>query len=83
MKTKIYLRLANSPYEWAVKASKTKKNNPLMSSTYDKNSHHATVCIALNIEVPDEMFEKAQAELDLKVKESTIASNIKVEEAKK
>ena len=80
MKTKVYLKIGKGLRSIIYKAEKRLNPQALRTSSY--GAYLPTVCIALNIDIPDEMFKKAQAELDLKINKPQIASEIKVEEIK-
>ncbi len=62
MKEKIYLRIAKaSPIRYLYKADKKKKHTPLDNGHYIK-TYLPTIIVDLNLDIPNEMFEKAQAE---------------------
>jgi hypothetical protein len=79
VKQTIFLRVAKCKGKrFMFKVDTQKSNKPLLASGY-KEVAHPTICIKLNLTIPDEIFEKAQAELDLKIKEAENCSEIKVE----
>jgi hypothetical protein len=77
MKKVIFLKISNKTQQ--IKASYKRDYTPLNTS-YGRIKNYPTITIKLNIEIPDDAFEKAQAELDLKIKDFSINSDIKVSE---
>lgn len=82
MKRQVYLRISNKSKK--MDASSVRKLEPLNNGSSGgygrKREYYPTVCIKLNIDIPDDIFNKAMAEVDLKVHSSEICSEISVEE---
>jgi hypothetical protein len=79
MKRKVFLRISNKTTKMDV--SMRRKFNAL-SNGYGSN-YYPTITIQLNLDIPDEFFDKAQKELDLKIDKLNINSDIKVVEEEK
>lgn len=82
MKRQVYLRISNKSKK--MDACSFRKIAPLdngVTSRYGRKQYYPTVCIKLNIDIPDEVFNKAMAEIDLKINSSEICSEIIVEES--
>lgn len=82
MKRKIYLKISNKTQKMV--AMNKKDDRPLMQNKgpWAAIKYYPTCLIKLNIEIPDEVFDKAQAELEIKIQNSQINSQIIVEEDK-
>lgn len=81
MKGKVYLRIAKSKsgYRYAIDR---KKNNKPLNNGYYRKTYFPTITIALNLDINDKLFEQAQAEIDLKIADAMINSEIKIEQDK-
>jgi hypothetical protein len=80
MEDKIYLKIARTNrgnFKYAITRKKNFK--PLDDLAYRDRSYFPTILVGLNIEVPDELFKKAQAEIDIKIKEAEVCNDIKIE----
>jgi hypothetical protein len=80
MKYPIYLRVAktNSRKGYRVTAGITPNNEPLNSGSYN-TEWYPTVAFAVNIEIPDELFNQASriiAELNVAMKEAQVSTEI-------
>jgi hypothetical protein len=82
MKRKIYLKISNKTLKMVASAKKDDKPLLFNRGTYAGIKYYPTCLIKLNIEIPDEVFEKAQAELNLKIENPQINSQIAIEEEK-
>lgn len=69
------MRVADAQRSVRVEASHKRKLIPL-GNGYSK--YYPTVCIALNLEIPDELFKNANAEMNLKIEKARTATEIKV-----
>lgn len=76
MKRKVFLKLSNKTKKMLATA---RPNNTPFDNGHYRPTYYPTITIALNIEIPDDIFDKAQAEIDLKIKEAIINSEIKIE----
>ena len=76
MKTKVYLRIGKKKTGTIHYRVDFKKNPEAIKPPYGEAM--PTICVLLNLEIADNLFEKAQAELDLKIKEAEISSEIKI-----
>ena len=84
MKDKIYLKIARTNrgnFKYAITRKKSFK--PLDDLAYRDRSYFPTILVGLNIEVPDDLFKKTQAEIDVKIKEAEMCNEIKIEPHKK
>lgn len=79
MKQKIYLRIAKTNSGYSYKVDK-KKNHKPMDDGYYKKTYFPTIVVGLNLEIPDRFFKEALAELDLKVENLEVASEIEIKE---
>ena len=80
MKYPIYLRVAKtgSRKGYKVSASSLPNNEPLNSGSYN-TTWFPTVMFAVNIDIPDELFNQAErviAELNVSLKEARVSSEI-------
>lgn len=80
MKYPIYLRIAKTGTRkgYKVSAASTPNNEPLNSGSYN-TTWFPTVMFAVNIDIPDELFEQAErviAELNVGMEEAQISSEI-------
>ena len=79
-KEQVFLRIAKQRKgKLLYKIDRIRNNSALQSSGY-KHGFYPTILIKLNIELPEDIFDKAQAELDLKIKSVEMASEIKISE---
>lgn len=80
MKRKIYLRISNQTNKMDV--SKIRKYDALNDGAgqYARKKYYPTICIKLNLDIPDDVFEKANAELDFNIKAAESCVEIKVNE---
>ncbi|MEK6882035.1 MAG: hypothetical protein AABY22_20620 [Nanoarchaeota archaeon] len=78
----IYLRISNKTNQ--VKASYRRSYEVLKKEgNYSQfNKYYPTITIKLNVEIPDEFFAQAQKELNLKIENLNINSDIKLGEIK-
>lgn len=77
MRDKVYLRIGKSRSgRFIYKVDKTKKNLPVSTGN---NNYLPTIIVGLNLDIPDEYFNKATAEIDLKVDKFETATDINVE----
>lgn len=79
MKEKVYLRIAKTKKGYRYAVDKKKNHKPFDNGYADK-TYFPTIIVALNLEIPDNFFDKASAELDLKIEDLETATDIKVEE---
>ncbi len=83
MKTRVYLRIAKSPRGPKFVIGH-KPNFESLSNNTSHPIYYPTVLVALDLEIPDNEFEKARILLEAKIKETKPAVEIKqVEEIKK
>ena len=82
MKKTIYLRISNKTNQ--VKASYRRSYEVLKKdNTYQRSQkYYPTITIKINLDIPEEFFSQAQKEINLKIKELNINSDIKIEEIK-
>lgn len=81
MKRKIYIQISNKTNRMNISCKR--KFNALdngQSYRYSNKKFYPTICIALNLDIPDEFFAKAQKELEIKIKELNINSEIDIKE---
>ena len=82
MKTRVYLRIAKSPRGPKFVIGH-KPNFESLSSSISHPIYYPTVLIALDLEIPDNEFEKSRILLEAKIKETKPAVEIKqIEEIK-
>lgn len=78
MKRKVYIRISNKTNKMDI--SMKRKFDALDIGYSRFHNYKPTITICLNLDIPDEVFSKAQSELNIKVKNPLINSDIKVEE---
>ena len=76
MKKRIYLKIADGRRSHPVKASSKRDYRPLEDSL---GNALPTVVIALNVKMDSDIFYQAQKEMDLKIENPEIASEINIE----
>ncbi len=79
MKEKVYLRIGKTKTGYKYAIDKKKNHKPFDNGYYHK-TYFPTIVVGLNLEILDTFFDKANAELDLKIKDLEIATEIKIEE---
>lgn len=81
MKDKIYLRIAKTTQGYKYKVDKKKNLAPLDNAYTWKRQFFPTLVVALNLEIADTNFRQADAELDLKINDPEMCTDIKIEES--
>jgi len=79
MKRTIFLKVSNKTMKMDVKTKRDFKAIET-GSGYSPKKYYPTLCIKLNLDIPDELFIKADKELTLKIERAKINSEIKVKE---
>ena len=80
MKRTVYIRISNKSGKMDI--SQKRKFGAIDAGYGNYHKYKPTKTICLNLYIPDEIFTKAQKELDLKIKEAEVNSEINIQEAK-
>lgn len=75
MKKRIYLRIGDGTRSWKVHASTKPQLTPLRKNSYT-NEYVPTVCVALDLEIPDSEFSASRLLLEAKIEKTIPALNI-------
>jgi len=81
MKRKVFIQLSNETAKMTIGTKR--KYNALDTGYGSDHQYKPTITLELNLDIPNEFFDKAQKEIDIKVSELNIDSGIKIEEVKK
>lgn len=82
MKIPVYLRVAKTDGRkgYRVTASATPNHEPIWSEAYrNGRTYHPTIAFAVNLNIPDEMFDSAErvvAELNVAMKDAEVSTEI-------
>lgn len=80
MKRTVYIRISNKTKKMDISVN---PNNRALDLGYRySNKYFPTLKLKLNLEIPDELFDTALKELDLKIENAEICSDVRIEEEK-
>lgn len=74
MKRTVYINISNKTSKMRI------SKNPSYRPLDQHGIYYPTIRIKLNLEIPDELFEKANEELTLNIEKANISSEIKIEQ---
>lgn len=78
MKRRVFIRVSNKTTKMDIGIKR--KYQALDKGYKYNNTYFPTITLQLNLDIPDEYFEKAQKELDLKINSLNINSDIVIRE---